>query len=183
MSASDDLISRLENGDQALDAVDDAIHEIIMLREMIAEIEQENSTLRTNPNYGTLTRQALEIENRRLSGDHYVVMIDIDYLHRLNAEHGSQEPVNDMIRRAFDFRHDDLLLKANYASGDEVVFLVRANPEEFMRRLAESLGREGITATMACERLSDGDDLLDVCDRAIRRVYKIKARRGDSRNV
>jgi hypothetical protein len=147
----------------------------------IAELEQENKALRVNPNYGTLTRQALEIENRRLKGERYVVMIDIDYLHQLNDRHGSQEPVNDMIRRAFDFRHDDLLLKANYASGDEVVFLVRTDPEAFMERLRESLGREGITATMVYERMSDRDDLLEVCDRAIRRVYALKAERGVTR--
>src|SRR3990167_8103472 len=147
----------------------------------IRELERENELLRANKNYGTLTRQALEIEHRKLTDERYVIVLDIDHLHRLNQEHGSQEPVNAMIRRAFDFRHNDLLLKANYASGDEVVFIVRSDPEGFMKRLQEALKQEGITATMVYGHISDDDDLLDVCERAMQRVYELKAQRDVKR--
>jgi len=157
------------------------VNERDLLRARVAELEAENAYLRKNQNYDTLTRQALELDARHIPPGVYIVMIDIDHLHELNARHGSQESVNAMLRRAFDFRSDDLLLKANYASGDEVVFVVRANPEGFMGRLRESLGREGITATMVSERLDEGADLLDVCARAIQRVYSLKVQRGEKR--
>lgn len=178
---SDDLIARLKDGDQYTDAVDDAIREIEALRDRVVELEQEVAFLRVNPNFETLTRQALEIENRRIKGRRCIVMIDIDNLHKLNDVHGSQEPVNVIIRRAFDFRFDDLVLKANYASGDEIVFVLRADPEGFMSRLSERLEGEGLSATMAFEWLSDGDDLKEVCDRAIGRVYELKKKRGSCR--
>jgi len=151
---------------------------ISQFEDRIAELERENAVLRLNPNFGTLTRPALEIEHRKLTGSHFLVMIDIDKLHELNSQYGSLEPVNAMIKRAFDFRDDDLLLKANYASGDEVVFIVRTDPAGFIDRLAESLAREGLSATMVFEAITEEDSLLEVCDRAIKRVYDLKAKRG-----
>jgi len=165
-----DIIDRLNDPETYVDAIDDAIREIERLR-------AENEHLRFNKNYGTLTRQALELEHRKLTGDKFVVMIDIDYLHQLNDKYGSQEPVNEMIRNAFDFRDDDLLLKGNYASGDEVAFVVRSDPDGFMVRLQASLMKQGISATMAWEKILD-DDLLGACKRAIDRVYELKKMRN-----
>ena len=152
------------------------------LQERIEELERENAELRHNPAYDTLTRQALVIEHRKiakLTGEHYVVMIDIDFLHELNEFHGSQEPVNAIIRRAFNFRDDDLLMKGNYASGDEIAWIVRSDPDGFMSRLSESLISNGLSATMAWERI-ENDDLLAACERAIQKVYAAKKERGSS---
>ena len=146
------------------------------LQERIEELERENAELKLNPAYNILTRPALVIEHRKiakLAGEHYVVMIDIDFLHELNEEHGSQEPVNAIIRRAFNFRDDDLLLKGNYASGDEIAWIVRSNPDGFITRLSANLSANGLSATMTWERI-ENDDLLAACERAIQKVYAAK---------
>lgn len=145
----------------------------------LAQLKAENTQLKTNPNYGTLTRQAGELEFRKL-GDKaglHVVMIDIDFLHMLNQKFGSQIPVNAMIRTAFQFRHNDLLLKANYSSGDEVYFIVRGNPAKFMLRLQRSLIANGLSATMASEPIVE-DNLAGACDMAIAKVYALKVERN-----
>jgi len=143
----------------------------------LARLQSENEELKLNSNYGILTRKGLEIEHRKLTGSRIAVMIDIDYLHQLNDQYGDQEPVNELIRSAFNFRDDDLLVSGNWASGDEIAFIVRANPEGFMFRLAASLANYGLSATMAYEPIID-NDLLTACQRALQKVYAAKKTRG-----
>ena len=45
--------------------------QITDLKQRLAEKERENEILRVNPNYGTLTRQAMELEARKLTGEYY----------------------------------------------------------------------------------------------------------------
>lgn len=147
-----------------------------LLKEL-QRLQAENAELKYNPNYGILTRQGLEMEHRKLTGPRIAVMIDIDHLHELNARYGDQEPVNALLRAAFDFRHEDLLISGNWASGDEIAFIIRSDPEGFMFRLAASLASHGLSATMAYEPIIDGD-LLTACRRALKSVYSAKNKRA-----
>jgi hypothetical protein len=146
------------------------------LLQQLERLQSENTELKHNPNYGILTRKGLEIEHRKLTGSHHVVMIDIDYLHQLNDQYGDQEPVNTLIRSAFSFRDDDLLISGNWASGDEVAFIVKTDPQGFMFRLAASLANYGLSATMASEPIHN--NLIEACQKALQRVYATKKLRG-----
>ena len=144
------------------------------LLKRIEELEADNAKMKHESAYGILTRPGLEIEYRNLQGEMYAIFIDLDKIHDLNDKHnGVYESVDKMIRRAFAMRHDDLLLAGRWKSGDEIVFIVRADPEGFIGRLQRSLNKNGLSATCSAEKIED-HDLIGAVNKAIQRVYAAK---------
>jgi hypothetical protein len=142
----------------------------------IEQLQQENELLRVDPGFGILTRGGLELEYRKLDNpDQYVVFLDLDHIHALNELHKSQEPVDKMVRAAFALRHEDLVISGKWKSGDEIAFIVRADPEGFIHRLLESLKANDLSGTAAAEKIVDGD-LKAAVERASQKVYTAKSK-------
>lgn len=144
----------------------------------IAELEAENDRLRFN-HLGMLTRQGAVIENERNSytGERFVIVLDINYLHLMNEKLG-QAGVDALMTKAFNLRDEDVKFKFNIKSGDEYGFVTRGNPDGFISHLTDNLTFHGLSAIMAWEPLMQNDDLMEVCERAMLKVYELKAQRG-----
>lgn len=116
------------------------------LEKRIAELESKIEKLSIDPAYGIMTRAALDLEIALLSGARSIVYLDIDYLHKLNSEIGHAAS-DEKIRRALQIRSSDILLKARWYSGDEIIIILSGDPEAFIHRLEEAFALEGMTAT------------------------------------
>ena len=152
------------------------------LEQLQAQIEQlrtENSTLKHDQAFGILTRPGLEIEYRKLTGDLYAVFIDLDGIHALNEKLGSYGPVDAMIRNAFSMRRDDLMLviAGKWKSGDEVLFIVKADPDGFIARLHSDLSANGLSASAAYAKI-ENNDLFAAVKIASSQVATAKKSRG-----
>lgn len=147
------------------------------LQEWIAALEKENERLRYN-HLGVMTRQAADLENERnrYTGPRYVVMLDINYLKKLNDAHG-QATVDEFMKRAFQVRDEDLFFAFNNRSGDEYGFVIKGDPEKFITRLDESLTANYLSAMMAWEEITD-NDLFAAAERGMEKVYELKRQRG-----
>jgi hypothetical protein len=115
----------------------------------------------TDPTYGILTRWGGERAWQRLSR-HYarfdVVFMDLDELHRLNAELGYAE-VDRRICAALVYRREDIMT-ARWYSGDEIVAIVsKGDGFGFAHRLLDGMRKNGLSATFgvvpAAPRLAD----------------------------
>ena len=126
------------------------------LQTEIARLKTENEALKLHQPYGILTRAGFELEKRTLADAQYAVFGDIDNMHGLNVLHG-YETVNQMIRNALSLRHDDLLLTGLWFSGDEIVFIIKSNPEGFITRLRESFQAHSMSITLAAAPISNGE--------------------------
>lgn len=124
------------------------------LQNQILQLQQNLSDLSTDPSYKITTRAAVDIEMRKVA-DHarYVVFLDVDNMHQANQEYG-YETVNGMIRRACRIREADALLRARWFSGDELVFVLSADPEGFCARIKTAFKNEGLGVTMAYTKFS-----------------------------
>ena len=148
------------------------------LQARIDQLEAENERLRYD-HLGMLTRQAGEIENERqpYTGARFLIAFDINYLKQKNDELG-QAAVDVLMKKSFDLRDEDILFKFSVKSGDEKAIVTRGDPEELIKRLSQSLEDNGLSAVMAWELLLPTDNLFTVCERAMTKVYEIKAQRG-----
>lgn len=105
------------------------------------------TTLSTDPNYGLTTRPAIEFELRSLrETPRFVVFLDIDDCHGANAQFG-YEAVNQKVKRACKVRHADVLIRARWFSGDELVFILSGDPEGFIDRLRTTFKNQGLGFT------------------------------------
>lgn len=149
-----------------------------LLQARIDQLESENERLRYD-HLGMLTRQAGEIENERhpYTGTRYLIAFDINYLKQLNDKLG-QAAVDVLLKKAFAIRDEDILFKFSVKSGDEKAIVTRGDPEGLIKRLAQSLEDNGLSAVMAWDPLLPTDNLFVVCERAMDKVYVIKAQRG-----
>jgi hypothetical protein len=150
----------------------------------IKQLEREIEILKHDRAFGGLTRPGLELEferRKREAPDLYAVFIDLDGIHELNKRHGSYEYVDSLVRRALVLRHDDLMYFGRWKSGDEIVFIVRADPEGFIARLDASLAAHGLSATSAATRIMGGD-LTKAVEAGARAVMDKKQARGDLRS-
>jgi GGDEF domain-containing protein len=147
------------------------------LQEEIKRLKEENDRLRYN-DLGVMTRQAAAVENERnwYSGPRYVVMLDINYLKKLNDAHG-QATVDEFMKRAFQVRDDDLFFAFNNRSGDEYGFVLKGDPDKFIARLEQSLTENYLSAMMAWEEITD-NDLFAAAERGMAKVYEMKRARG-----
>lgn len=143
------------------------------------ELEAENTALKTHAPYGILTRAALELEKRKLTGAQYAIFSDIDNMHSLNIKHG-YETVNAMIREALQIRSDDLLLTGLWFSGDEIVFIIRSDPMGFCERVRSAFAFHGIGITLDFAQIQN-NDLNQAIETAAKRVQAIKALKKVSR--
>lgn len=136
------------------------------------------SKLTTDPSYNVTTRPAIDLELPRIASDAaQVVFIDLDHMHALNEKHG-YEKVNSMIKRAVHVRCDDVLLRARWFSGDELVFILKgSDPAAFCARLQKSLHNEGLSATMAYSEFTGNLD-ADVarCANLVQSAKRVDAR-------
>lgn len=148
------------------------------LQQEIQRLQIENDRLRMN-HLGVLTRQGAEIENERndYDGERYVIALDINFLKQLN-DTLTQSGVDELLRKSFQIRDDDILFRFNVRSGDEYGFVIKGDPEAFITRLEKSLAENNLSAMMAWEILLPADDLFTVCDNAMQKVYALKAQRG-----
>jgi len=143
------------------------------------ELEAQLKELSQDKSYGGLTRPALEIEHRKRSDEcQYVVFIDLNKVHELNAVHG-QEKMDEMIRTAFAMtvRDTDLILFGRWKSGDEVAFLVKGDPQGFIVRLHNDLSTNGLSAMMDYARI-ENNDLIAAVKIASDKVFAAKKLRG-----
>ena len=144
----------------------------------IAELEAENERLKFN-HLGMLTRQGAVIENERntYTEQRFVIGLDINYLKQMNDKLG-QAGVDSLMRQAFNLRNEDVKFKFNIKSGDEYGFVTRGNPDGFISHLTDNLTLHGLSAIMAWEPLTATDDVMEVCERVMQKVYELKAQRG-----
>lgn len=133
-----------------------ALEIIEKLRAENAKLQEENALLKTHAPYGILTRAAFEMEKRKFIDGQYVVFGDVDAMHQMNTRYGYQT-VNQKIRRALEVRSDDLLLTGLYFSGDEIVFIVKGDPEGFCNRLQNSFVKHNLSITLAHAQIVAGD--------------------------
>jgi len=149
------------------------------LQAQIEELRNENNTLKHDNAFGILTRGGLEIEYRKLTGDQYAVFIDLDGIHALNEKLGSYEAVDALVRNAFASRRDDLVLTiaGKWKSGDEILFIVKADPDGFIARLHSDLAANGLSATAAYARI-ENNDLFAAVNIASSQVAAAKIARG-----
>lgn len=146
------------------------------LLERLAAIEAENELLKTHKPYGILNRQGLEIERRKIEREaRYAIFGDIDNMHGLNRLHG-YETVNEMIKSALQIRHDDLLLTGLWFSGDEIVFIIKGNPESFCQRVTASFEAQQMGITLAYSEIID-NNLNQAIDGAAASVQAAKSDR------
>jgi len=152
---------------------------LAQLQARIDELETENNTLKYDAGFGILTRGGLEIEARKLTGDLYAVFVDLDGIHALNEKLGSYEAVDALVRKAFSMRRDDLVLaiSGKWKSGDEVLFIVRADPDGFIARLHSDLAANGLSAMAAYARIED-NNLFAAVKVAAKQVAAEKIARG-----
>lgn len=141
--------------------------------QLLAELEE----LKNDKAFGILTRPAFEIEHRKVDNAVAVIFLDLDNIHALNDKLG-HECVNDMIKKAINIRHDDLMLSGRWYSGDELAFIVKGSPQGVADRLLESLTQNGLSATIAFAPISD--DLENAVHQAKQKVEaaKRKSNRG-----
>lgn len=150
------------------------------LQARINQLEVENTTLKYDAGFGILTRGGLEIEYRKLTGDLYAVFVDLDGIHALNEKFGgSYETVDALIHKAFSMRRDDLVLAiaGKWKSGDEVLFIVRADPDGFIARLYLDLAANGLSAMAAYAKIED-NNLFAAVKVAAKHVAVEKKARG-----
>lgn len=123
------------------------LHENQMLQQQLAHLAVDAS-------FNVTERKAIDFELRRYADDaRYVVFLDVDHMHEANQEHG-YEIVNGMVRRAVHIRHADVLIRARWFSGDELVFILAGNVESFCERIKKAFQNEGLSVTMAYTRYS-----------------------------
>jgi len=112
------------------------------------------TALKTDREYGILTRQAVPIELPRIKKRaRFVVFLDIDDCKGANAKYGYDE-VNKKIRRAIQVRHADVLMRARWFSGDEIIIILKGDPDGFVQRLHIALKNVGLAASMAAVSFS-----------------------------
>jgi len=150
-----------------------------------AQLQAENEALRAEnerlryDHLGMLTRQGGEIENERIeyTSARYLIAFDINYLKQMNDTLG-QAAVDELMKKSFALRHEDILFKFSVKSGDEKAIVTLGNPDGIIEHLTKSLEENGLSAIMAWEPLLPTDNLFVVCERAMLRVYALKAQRG-----
>jgi GGDEF domain-containing protein len=143
---------------------------IRMLESMVAKLS-------TDPSYGILTRQALELDlSAREEEVNFIAFLDVDYLHDFNSRFGHEE-ANRRIRSALHLRSGDVIVSGKWYSGDEIVILLSGNPEAFCDRLRASFVAEGMSITIAASPYT-GNLVQDV-EVAKIEVFRLKAKRGD----
>lgn len=150
------------------------------LQAQIDQLKTENATLKQDKAFGILTRPGLEIEYRKLTGDLYAVFIDLNGIHALNEKFGGEyETVDAMVRKAFSMRRDDLVLAiaGKWKSGDEVLFIVKGDPDGFIARLHSDLAANGLSAMAAYARIQD-NNLFAAVKVAAKQVAAEKKARG-----
>jgi hypothetical protein len=149
------------------------------LQAQIDQLKAENKALMHDSAFGILTRPGLEIEHRKLTGDLYAVFIDLNGIHDLNTKLGSYEAVDALVRKAFSMRRDDMVLAiaGKWKSGDEICFIVRADPAGFIARLQSDLAANGLSAMAAYARI-ENNDLIAAVKVAAKQVAVEKKARG-----
>lgn len=156
------------------------------LQEKLERLERENAELKADHAYGGLSPAGLRVEFRNITEDDlFVIGLDLDGIHALNEQHGSYEPVDQMIFAAFHdfhFRSDDLVIKSlvlfgRHKSGDEIAFIVRGNPEGFIQRLYTALNNHGLSGIADFEQILNRD-LQSALIKAFDKVIAAKTLRG-----
>lgn len=151
-----------------------------LLKVKVFELEKEIEQLKQDKAYGGLTRPGLDIEHRKNADQcQYVVFIDLNYIHSLNAELGEPK-VDEMIKSAFSFavrEHDIVVNFGRVESGDEEAFLLRGDPEGFIRRLYENVRSNGLDGIAAYAEIKD-HDLISSIETARSIVREEKKKRG-----
>lgn len=127
------------------------------LQTLNLNLQRQVQQLSNDPAYGILTRPAIDFELARIhDAARSVVFMDVDGLHELNAIHG-YEGMNGRIKRAVHVRAADVMLRARWWSGDEIIFvLAEGDPFAFCHRLKSACKSEGFTATF-CHSPYSGD--------------------------
>lgn len=149
------------------------------LQAQIDQLKTENNTLKHDSAFGILTRGGLEIEARKLTGELYAIFIDLDGIHALNEKLGSYEAVDALVRKAFSMRRADLVLAiaGKWKSGDEVLFIVRGDPDGFIARLHSDLAANDLSAMAAYAKI-ENNDLFAAVKIAAKQVAAEKKARG-----
>ncbi len=133
-----------------------------------------------DPTYGILTRTGGERawqRQRRHYAEYEVVFLDLDHIHRLNAQWGYPE-VDRHVRSALDHREGDIVM-ARWYSGDEIVAVVpKGDGRGYASRLLKNLRAQQLSATFGV--VPAAPDLAEAVHRAMRLVDAAKAdgRRG-----
>lgn len=149
-------------------------NEIELLKQRIAELENEVKHLSMSPSYQVLTRGA--VERRWITidkTDKSMILFDIDHLHNQNQKNGHEE-MNRRIRLGLSSIRSSELLGLVY-SGDEFVAVVSSADVELMsQRLRDSFYEHGITLTTIIFTI-ETNDFNDNYQRAVKKVSELKS--------
>jgi GGDEF domain-containing protein len=128
----------------------------------LADAQALIKVLSVDPAFGVMTRPAIENELRQAGQvARYIVYGDIDQMKQVNDKY-THDGANARIKAALKIRSEDLLLKARWFSGDELVFfLVGNDPDGFCNRLRRAFEAEGLSITTTYKIFS-GDIQNDV---------------------
>lgn len=165
--------------DQGMNAVLDT-----MDKEELKELVKK---LALNSGYGCFTRTGLEeiVWPRVWEQAEWMIFLDIDGLHALNAQYETYEPVNAMIFRALSVLRQHDIKAGQLNSGDEIIIILLkdkrrdkpVDPESVVGRLVVSFAKENMSATFAIVPVISPDLLTNLVP-AIKQVKEIKDKRG-----
>lgn len=121
----------------------------------IADLEALVKVLAYDETFGVTQRPAIQNEMRgKVSFARHIVFADVDKMHEANDALGYEE-VNRRISKAVNLRFSDVLLRARWFSGDELVFVLTGNnPEGFCKRLSAAFKKEGLSVTALSRKFS-----------------------------
>jgi len=157
------------------------------------ELEELLKKVSWNEGYGCYTRTGFELVIWPEIKDRaeWFVYFDINGLHELNAEHGSYEPVNVMIKDVLSITRSTDLKAAMLQSGDEIFIVILKNsehdgnpvdPQGLVGRLVHRFSTHNMSATFdIVPALSP--DLMTNLEPAVKKVHAIKNRRGSLRRT
>jgi len=117
----------------------------------------------------------------------WIVYLDIDGMHSLNADFDTYEPVNKMIHEILEITRDTDVKAGQLNSGDEIlIVLLETNmrpdmsvdaPQRLVGRLVESFSQKNMSATFAIVPVIS-EDLMKNLEPAVEQVHNIKIKRG-----
>ena len=156
---------------------------------IIAEQQDLIHKLSWNDGFGCHTRAGFEhmVWPEIAAKARWIVYLDIDRMHELNARFGSYEPVDTMIRQVLAAVRSSDHVAGQWKSGDEFLICITetdhrpaadlATAEGLVDRLVYEFARQGMTATFAIVPVLS-THLKENVQPAVDRVYDQKNKRG-----
>lgn len=155
----------------------------------IAQQQELIHRLSWNGNFGCYNRTGFEEMKwpEIAASACWIIFFDVDGVHALNEQSGTYAVFDEKMRTVLQTLRSTDVVAAQWRSGDEFLICVRETPERptqdpdgLIKRLAEELLKQGLSATFAKEKVRSLA-LQENVEPASDRVLEIKKARGVSR--